>query len=281
MGAGPVMSAYPWGMRVRLAPGVEPQRAISLVAELAGGTAAALGVHAENPVDKRSDYIRWATNTEAQLASVLQPDDARAFFAGPRHRDIASSAPGEHLATMIYAEIEANRRDLEDATGYLRAELARAQRAPGLPIVVDSNVLLQGQPIQDVKWVELLKSEVRLMMPLRVIEEIDAKKYSGSDRLRKRARTVLPWVNRLFPDGHMGPVRLAPDATIEVVRADRPRYRPDDADEEILDVCQSVARFAGRGKLMTADTGMRLRALMEGLDVFFWTPKEADESNSA
>jgi hypothetical protein len=111
---------YPHEMRVRLAPGADPERAIQVVREIAGNTAAAVGVTSQHPLGRRNDYVRWAMNTEARLESVLQHDDAQAFFDTPRHRDISSSFLGDHLTTMIYSEIEARRRDFEDAASYLQ-----------------------------------------------------------------------------------------------------------------------------------------------------------------
>jgi predicted ribonuclease YlaK len=178
--------------------------------------------------------------------------------------------PGNQLATLIHAELEVKRHNLTAVGTYLEGHLGRMRRSPGLPIVVDSNVLLQSQRPDNVNWNRELKTTVRIMLPLRVIEEIDAKKYSKNDRLRDRARELLPWINSLFPNGDTGPITLREDdATIELLLADRPRHRPDDADEEILDVCHDVVRFAGRGKLMTGDTSMRLRAISEGLEVLF------------
>jgi predicted ribonuclease YlaK len=106
-----------------------------------------------------------------------------------------------------------------------------------------------------------------MMLPLRVIEEIDAKKYGGNQRLSRVARELLPWIDRLFPHGDTGPVALREGATIELLLADRPRYRPSDADEEVLDICHEVRHLAGRVRLMTADTGMRARARTEGLEL--------------
>jgi hypothetical protein len=78
------------------------------------------------------------------------------------------------------------------------------------------------------------------------------------------------WIDSLFPTGDSGPVALKDDdATIEVTLAERPRHRPSDADEEVLEVAHDVLRFAGSVKLLTADTGMRVRARSEGLDVLF------------
>jgi hypothetical protein len=227
---------------------------------------------------------RSGMDTEIRLGSVLPRDDAQGFFDTPRHRDICSSFLGDHLTTMIYSEIEARRRDFEDAAAYLERHLDRMRRAPGLPVVVDSNVLLQSQRPDNVKWTGALKTPARVILPLRVIEEIDAKKYSNSDRLRQRARELLPWINHLFPEGDLGPVELRANATIELLLSERPRHRPEDADDEVLEVCHDVVRFAGQGRLMTADTAMRLRAMTEGLEVFFlaseWHRDAADSATT-
>ena len=78
-------------------------------------------------------------------------------------------------------------------------------------------------------------------------------------------------------------MNLREDATIELLLADRPRYRPSDADEEILDVCHDVLQFAGRVKLLTGDTGVRARATSEGLEVLrvpeIWR-RTTEDSNS-
>jgi rRNA-processing protein FCF1 len=256
-------------VRVRLGPGVEPERAIADISELAGSKATAVRPGAIHPANRREDYVRWSTDVEARLATVLRREDARAFFDNPRHRDICSMPADSQLTTLIYAEVNAKTRDLEESVAYLRAHLAQMRAAPGFPVVIDSNVLLQCQRRDNVNWREQLKDEARVMVPLRVIEEIDGKKYGDSKRLRSIARELLPWIDSLFPSGDPGPVRLRGDATIELILAERPRYRPSDADEEVLDLAHDVAQFAGRAKVMTADTGMRVRARSESLDVLF------------
>lgn len=250
---------------VRLAPGVEPERAISKIKELVGGRSTAVGATSKHPVDRREDYVRWATDVEAHAASVLHRRDAEGFFNSPRHRDICSMPPGNQLTTLIYAVT----RDMQAAVEYLEEHLRRMRAAPGIPVDVDSNVLLHCQRLDNVNWQAELNDEARVMVPLRVIEEVDGKKYGDSKRLRSVARQLLPWVESLFPSGDPGPVPLRDGATIELILADRPRYRPSDADEEVLDVAHDVVRFAGRAELMTADTGMRVRARTEGLDVLF------------
>jgi len=250
--------------RVRLRPGTDPERAIALLREIVGGKSLAIRPTSQNPVDKRDDYVRWATMTEAQLESVLRREDAQAFFDNPRHRDICSMAPGNQLTPLIYAEVDAKAADLEEAKAYLERQRNRLRASDGLPIVVDTNVLLQCQRLDQVKWMPVVSEEARVMVPLRVIEETEDKKYSDSKRLSRRARALLPWIDKHFVDGSPGPVSLTNGATIELIVAERPRYRPDSADDEILEVAQDVSQFAGRVKLMTGDTGMRARAKAEG-----------------
>lgn len=255
-------------MRVRLRPEVKPEAAISEMRQLAGGSAGAVrsGL-SENPGRDRGDYVSWATNVEARLDSILDRREAQRFFASSRHRDICSMPPGGQLSTLIYAEIDSIKRDLEDAAEYLEGHLRRMHSAPGVPIVVDTNVLLQCQRLDSLNWRDQIHAEARVIVPLRVIEEIDTKKYGESKRLRSVARELLPWIDGLFVDGAVEPVQFRPDATIELLLADRPRYRPTDADEEILDVAHDVKTFAGSVKVMTGDTGMRVRAVTEGLEV--------------
>jgi len=256
-------------VRARLGPGVDPARAIAEILQLAGGVGAAIRPGSQHPVDQRDDYVRWAIDTEAHLESVLRRQDAQAFFDNPRHRDILVMPLGNYLTTLIYAELEAKRRALADVVTDLRAQVARMTGAPGFPIVVDSNVLLQCQRLDSVTWPTEV-GEARVIVPLRVMEEIDAKKYGDNKRLRGVARGVVTWIDSLFPGGGPGPVRIRDGRgdTIELLLADRPRYRPMDADEEVLDAAHEVAQFARQVvKVMTADTAMRVRARHEGLDV--------------
>jgi rRNA-processing protein FCF1 len=259
-------------VRVRLAAGVEPERAIGVLNELAGNVSGAIRPTSQHPVDRRDDYVRWAMRTETTLESVLRREDAKLLFDNPRHRDIHLMPLGDHLTVVINFELEAKRRDLEAAARYVGDHRDRMRAARGLPIVVDSNVMLHCQRLDKVKWVDLLKQDARVMIPLRVIEEIDAKKYDRDEALRAAARRLVPWIERLFESGDRGPVSLRRDATIELLLAERPRYRPADADEEILDVAHDVLLFAGSVKVMTDDNGMRVRARSEGLDVLSVPP---------
>jgi hypothetical protein len=125
-------------VRARLGPGVEPERAIAELSELAGSKATAVRPTSTHPANRRDHYVQWSTNVEARLANVLQREDVQAFFDNPRHRDICSMPADNQLTTLIYAEVDAKTRDLEEAVTYLRSHLARMRAAPGFPVVVDS-----------------------------------------------------------------------------------------------------------------------------------------------
>lgn len=257
------------GMRVRLASSwPRPERAIAVLRELAGSESTAVRPTSEHAVDKRDDYVGWALRTEAALEGVLRKEDAQAFFDNPRHREICSMTLGNHLPALIYSELRAKAREFEAAADDLQRQLDRMRASPGFPVVVDTNVLIQYQRLDSVSWPTEVR-EARVMVPLRVIEEIDAKKYGDSKRLRSVARGLLSWIDGLFGAGYPGPVKLRSGHadTIELLLAERPRYRPSDADEEVLDVAHEVLHFAGRVKVLTADTGMRIRARSEGLEV--------------
>lgn len=119
----------------------------------------------------------------------------------------------------------------------------------------------------NVAWREVVEQEsVRLIIPLRVIEELDEKKYTASDKLRGRARERLPKLYALVGAG--GAPKALPNGhgTIEVFIEPGPRMRSLDADTEILEMAHDLRQLSGsKVTIVTGDTGMRLRAEVEGM----------------
>jgi len=228
-------------------------------------------VGTSHPSDLRDHYVRWASSCEQRLGSVIVRTDVLKMFENPRHRDICSMPPGNQMSNLISDEITAKSADFAEIRDSLKAARDRMSRGRGCPAVLDTNVLLQCLLPDQIRWASVIGESARLMLPLRVIEELDAKKYTGTQRVRDVARGLVPWLEGLFPGSDCGPVPVGdPDATtMEVLLADRPRYRPMDADEEVLDVYYEVKLLAGRAKLVTADGGMRLRARAEGVELCF------------
>lgn len=102
---------------------------------------------------------------------------------------------------------------------------------------------------------------MRLIVPLRVIEELDILKYDQRRQDRaERARRVLPQLEAAVGTAGASS-ELRPGTTIEVLIEPSPRYRPTDADEEILETCRELQQYGSRSvSLVTADAAMRLRA---------------------
>ena len=57
------------------------------------------------------------------------------------------------------------------------------------------------------------------------------------------------------------PRELRANTTIEVLTEPAPRYRPTDADEEVLETCRELQQYGQQQvTLVTADTAMRVHA---------------------
>lgn len=134
---------------------------------------------------------------------------ARSFFENARHRDICTMPPVKHAIRLINAEIDHKAQQFRDLAEELKTARTRMTRAEGCPVVLDTNLLLQATRPDGIPWDSVVgEPQVRLLIPLRVIEELDAKKYDPKEWLRRVAREVLPWLEGLFSNSEVGPVAL-------------------------------------------------------------------------
>ncbi len=217
---------------------------------------------------RQADYLHWAEATEGQLGNVTHDPDVLALPFTPAYFEIRQLIPTSPRAVaFIDSEVARQARSLEGLRDDLKRRVERARAAPGAITVLDTNVLLHHQLPDSVAWREVVGQEsVRVVIPLRVIEELDEKKYSASDKLRSRARQRLPRLYALVGAG--GAPKELPDGhgTLEVFIEPGPRERPADADTEILETAHELAQLSGsEATIVTGDTGMRLRAEAEGI----------------
>jgi hypothetical protein len=70
------------------------------------GNFAAARPPATNP---RAAYVRWTTDAELRLRTILHQEDARAFFSRDRHRDVCTMPLGNQLMFLLKAELDALR----------------------------------------------------------------------------------------------------------------------------------------------------------------------------
>jgi rRNA-processing protein FCF1 len=217
----------------------------------------------------RNAYIKWSIDVEYRLLQAIDRVQIIEMFSNPRHRDISLMPPGEHLVRQVNAEIDSKRQELLTLAQQLVDARNSLSLSSGLPVIVDTNLFVHCLRFDQIKWRPIVEDNARIVVPLRVIEELDAMKTDNKDRLRRASREALSWLESLLTTNGTGPVKLREkdDTTIEILLSDRPRYRPADPDEEVLDVCHEFKLFVGRATLVTADTGMRLRARAEGVGV--------------
>lgn len=173
--------------------------------------------------------------------------------------------------TTMAAEIDRQIQVLENAQEQLRALKELAAR-PGLPVVYDTNMLNHWAQPGDVRWRELFKQDgqdvplTRLVVPLRVLDELDRQKY-GDGALAKKAATAIRYLERLLKNSRPGtPVELRPgEATLEVwLDTDD---RDTDADLAILRCAADLDNLHPEVRVLTDDIGMRLRAQQMNLTV--------------
>jgi len=258
--------------RLYLKDGVDPHRAAKILLELVMQARNIVGGRGglRNAVEAlRNDYLNWAEALEIQLLG-LTPDSAIvADLHTDRYWQIrALDETTTRPLPLVEAEVRLQTAWIEWLASDLSERAIRLSAAPGHLTLLDTNILLHYLPPAQIPWVDVIgQPSVRLVVPLRVIEELDAKKYARQDQLAKRARSILPAPEAVL--GRAGsPGELQPSVTFEVPVDAAPRKRPADADQEILDTCGELRQLTGRQlTLVTADTAMRIRAQAYGVTV--------------
>lgn len=224
------------------------------------------GMNAANAINR---YLQWVSGVEPMLKNIFVDPEVWNRLRGEtfwRIRELTDFSPRWQELISHEAEVQAGRIDA------LLDEILAVERlldaVPGLLSVIDTNVLLEHQAPEQVKWVEVIGSTpVRLVIPLRVLDELDEKKYTARDDRADWARRLLGrlWT-ALGPVGAT-PVPLTDGVTVEVPVTDGPRRRTVDADQEVIDTCEAIRRLDRPVVLVTADYGMCIRASALGIAV--------------
>jgi len=231
----------------------------NLVGSSAGQTVA---IHQNN-------FLAWVGTAETQLRNVFIDPSTWEHLYGDRHWQIYGlTQESPRAIELINSEATFQSVSLEELAKRLNQLSDRLAAAPGQLTVLDTNVLLHFQPPDQVDWLTVVGAPaVRLVLPLRAIEELDEKKYAARDNLADRARRLLSQLRTQLAPTSGGPTALREGVTIEVPVDDGPRHRTLDADQEILDMCRELQYGGQEIVLVTDDTGMTLRAWPRGLRV--------------
>lgn len=148
----------------------------------------------------------------------------------------------------------------------------RVKRLAGDPTatfaVLDTNVFLHCRPLTDFEWGFVAAGSVRVIVPIRVIEELDARRRDRSAEIGDRARAGIRLLRAHFTDPSGPRGQLSEHATIEAFVPAGRRDEVVSADTEILETAEELQQFTQRPTLIvTADYGMQLRATANGLSI--------------
>jgi PIN domain len=263
-------ATFELGRQLRLKHPIQPDHALEVLRELTSALDQLImdGRSYDAVMRTRDNYLEWVELTEIKLSELTHDRAVVEQLHTPRYWEIRRLVPSDaRPIPLIDGECRAQRDALQGMRENLEMHVNRARSAPGHITVLDTNSLLHYQLPNSIKWPEIVGQEqVRLVIPLRVIEELDAKKWGdGSEKLRDRARALLPKLDALIGPGG-APAPLADGVTIEVpveYLSGQPRVKPEDADEEILFTCRELWQLSGQPEgvtLITGDVGMRIRA---------------------
>lgn len=150
----------------------------------------------------------------------------------------------------------------------------------GSPVVLDTSALMQGKSFLTFDWHSLdpalAGGQVRLVVPLIVVEELDDLLHDRDGARRQKARTVTRALWELHRDKPTEPSPLPdrPGVTIEVLpEGDWHQRRPDN-DAEIIDQALMLYELTGRAVfLASCDLRQLYRAAVPGLPAILMPPR--------
>ncbi|HUZ82205.1 MAG TPA: PIN domain-containing protein [Gaiellaceae bacterium] len=214
----------------------------------------------------RAGYLLWVHDVEHALHGLFTDVRLEKLHTA-RYWRIHSSplSADDRPFELISDELELQTSWLRSIFDRLLDEASRAAHEGSAVAVPDTHALLHYRLFDEVRWTEIVSATpVRLVVPLRVVDELDAKKAARRRDLADRAAAVLAHLEEYVGSELGKPQPLREAVTIEVFRAfeiDVDPRRVADPDTEILETCEALALFGGEPVvLITGDYGMRLRA---------------------
>jgi hypothetical protein len=217
----------------------------------------------------QNSYLQLVETLEQALRSWFEDDDGAVTGLHGEHykliRDMTATTP--RPAPLINDEVTRQVGMLERLKAKVQALEALRARG-GQVAVLDTNALMHYQRPDEIPWADVLGAPaVRIILPICVIDELDNKKYTGSDRMSRRADLAIRALRQHSGDLRPGSAATLPDSTtLEVFLDDPGQVRMGNPDEELISRCLLFQRVIGRPvTIVTGDLGMQLRADALGL----------------
>jgi hypothetical protein len=220
------------------------------------------------------DYAIWVASAEASLRYAFLDVPLARLYTERYWR--LTTGPVMRHHEMLRAEQQNQAEWLERIRTGVSAMIKRFGDGAFIG-VLDTHVVMHAKPLSDIDWCDRLEaSSVALVVPLRVVDEVDEKKYARRGELQKRARRRLRLLLNYIDQNEIRPavrVEIVGWRDLDLSEIPRPLVQ---ADVDILDTCEAFRSYAGISGLsmITGDAGMALRCRQRGLHVLQLTDEE-------
>lgn len=224
------------------------------------------------PAEIPDSYLIWVEDAEKQLRNLFADDSLADGLQSQRYfhiRQLIRNSIQPRPWPLVDAECALQKRRLEQASAELRAYAALADR-PGYALVLDTNVFLHSKIFTEVDWAkEFSQEQVRLIVPLIVLDELDDKTFSRNIQIAKRADKVFIAFDKYMETLAAGDIAVVRDGvTLEVLRDDVSHQRRTNSDSEIIDRAEFLHQVIEKPVTMvTGDRGLRIRCNARGIPI--------------
>jgi hypothetical protein len=276
-----------------LLPGASLQVALRTLSDVGQAASDMIsGTAGQTPSRMLDDYLRWTETAERALRQLVGPLALAELVFTRRYELIRGlDVLSPRLIPLLLAELEGRAEALQATIGDLTQAQERWGGLTGDVLVPDTNLLLHHpQELPTMDWWRFARDggpemAVHVVLPLVVIDELDRLKRAGREDVKRRARTTLRAIERLFGGDPARRVALGDrsagarqgDATLDLFLDPPSHRRHASADAEIVLRALDLGQLIGKAvHLVSYDLGMRLRATAAGLRAV--EPTEAESS---
>lgn len=232
-----------------------------------------------------ASYLAWVDRVEHTLGSTIHwvaiEDLTRTAGYWSLNRP-----GGINVVRLLNSEVKQLDAALAALALQLKSEATRWKEAVVL-VVADTNMYLdKDEPFELIDWSATVDMDVqvRVVVPLIVVHELDRLKRAGNNTTVKLAQAAIRWLSSNLAISGTEPSEPwkigRHTATIEPFFNPGPP-RPDDADGVVIQVARHLSWLSGaRTYLVTKDLGMSLRATAAGVRVKYLEKHEVSSTSS-
>jgi rRNA-processing protein FCF1 len=270
---------------MRLKTPGELQKAIDAVGSLARELDECLNGLQPNSQVVRESWLKWWAGADMKLRELFADDDLLVPLARTateiRNLDIPAPAYEAPTLSFIIRERDVWVERLEAAVRRM-IQLRNFTMRPGRVAVLDTSAFHEFERFWVADWPDVTQADpphasmpglpIRLMVPLVVVEELDAQKRHQNGKVRQAARDILKHLRdleRVSTDSFADVLRLNDRVTIEILLDTPSHIRLPVNDAEIIDravYLRSLFPMSIRVILVSGDVSMEFRAEGAGLE---------------